>query len=232
MRYISRITVGTLLLTLSSAYAQSGDMSSPNTPTSQDVTGTAPQANPSDSQAGATNPQPTPGITTPTLFGAMTPDNIQWIAAPALLPSGAKFTLLEGNPRSRGNVTVRIKLPANYQLPPVYTIMPERITVLSGTLHLGAGNKIDANASTSLPTGSFVVIPAKKHHYFWTSDESIIQISGPGPWSLKYVNPTDDPRNNKGLNTNAPTSGNQAPVGQQQNNAPSSNPPANSGPSQ
>ena len=32
-------------------------------------------------------------------------------------------------------------------------------------------------------------------HYAWTSEPTVIQIHGRGPFVINYVNPADDPRN-------------------------------------
>jgi hypothetical protein len=34
-------------------------------------------------------------------------------------------------------------------------------------------------------------------HFAWTKGETVIQLHGMGPWSIQYVNPDDDPRNQK-----------------------------------
>jgi hypothetical protein len=32
-------------------------------------------------------------------------------------------------------------------------------------------------------------------HYAYTDEETVIQLNSTGPWSLDYVNPDEDPRN-------------------------------------
>jgi hypothetical protein len=34
----------------------------------------------------------------------------------------------------------------------------------------------------------------KMNHFAWTNEETIVQLSGMGPWGITYVNPADDPR--------------------------------------
>jgi hypothetical protein len=47
-----------------------------------------------------------------------------------------------------------------------------------------------------LEAGTFAVVPAKRSHYIWTEDEeAIVQVQFVGPFSLAYVNPSDDPHN-------------------------------------
>jgi hypothetical protein len=34
----------------------------------------------------------------------------------------------------------------------------------------------------------------KINHFGWTSEETVVQLSGMGPWGITYVNPADAPR--------------------------------------
>jgi len=70
----------------------------------------------------------------------------------------------------------------------------ERVTVLSGTFHMGMGDKFDEAAAKELPTGSFVVMPTRQAHFAMTKGETVVQVHGMGAWGVTYVNPADDPR--------------------------------------
>ena len=59
------------------------------------------------------------------------------------------------------------------------------------------GEKVDEAAAKELPAGGYVVLPAGMAHYAWSTGEAVIQISSMGPFQIKYVNPADDPRNEK-----------------------------------
>ena len=41
----------------------------------------------------------------------------QWGPAPPALPAGAEIAVLEGNPSEKGAVTLRLRFPANYNIP-------------------------------------------------------------------------------------------------------------------
>ena len=41
--------------------------------------------------------------------------------------------------------------------------------------------------------GGFGEAPAHMNHYAWTSEETVVQVHGHGPFVLTYVNPADDP---------------------------------------
>jgi hypothetical protein len=38
------------------------------------------------------------------------------------------------------------------------------------------------------------MLPAKMHHFAWTSAPTIVQINLEGPFDLFYVNPADNPQ--------------------------------------
>ena len=127
----------------------------------------------------------------------LTPNDLKW-TDPASLPPGAKLVVLEGDPNAPGQFSMRIKLPANYKIPAHWHPADEHVTVLSGTFNMGMGDKLDEKTSKELPVGSFVVMPAKTHHFAWTKVETIVQLHGIGPWAINYINPADDPRLQKG----------------------------------
>jgi len=127
-------------------------------------------------------------------------DKVQWGAAPAVLPAGAQIAVLEGNPAEKGPVTLRLKFPANYDIPAHWHSMAERITVLSGTFHVGMGDKLDRQASRTLEPGGYVSLPAHMNHFAWTTTPTVVQINLEGPFDLVYVNPADDPTH-KGSST-------------------------------
>ena len=124
-------------------------------------------------------------------------DGLKWQDSPASLPAGAKLAVLEGDPNKEGPFVMRLKLPDGYRLPPHTHPKPERVTVISGTFHLGMGDKFDATRGAAMPAGSYGTWPAGMHHYVWTKGETVVQFHGDGPWTIKYLNPADDPRNGK-----------------------------------
>ena len=96
-------------------------------------------------------------------------DKVQFGPAPAILPPGAQLAVLEGNPAAKGPLVLRLKMPANYKIPAHWHSMDERLTVLSGTFNVGMGEKLSMEGSQALTPGGFVSLPAKMHHYAWTS---------------------------------------------------------------
>ena len=120
-------------------------------------------------------------------------DKVQWGSAPPHLPAGAQASVLEGNPSEKGAVTLRLRFPADYTIPPHWHSMTERVTVLSGALHVGMGDRLDRQASQTLEAGGFVSLPGAMRHFAWTKVPTVVQISLEGPFDIVYVNPADDP---------------------------------------
>ncbi len=120
-----------------------------------------------------------------------------WGPAPPMLPPGAQISVLAGDPSKPAPYTVRLKFPANYDIPAHSHPTDENVVVVSGALALGMGNKLDRKAGTSLPPGGFGMLPANMNHFAYTTQETTIVLYGQGPVEFKYVNPADDPRNKK-----------------------------------
>ena len=120
-------------------------------------------------------------------------DAVKWEPAPAVLPKGGQMAGLSGDPGKAGPFTVRLKMPAGYKIPSHQHPHSERVTVISGELRFGTGDKLDENRAQRLGPGGFVDIPANVSHYAFATVETVIQISAEGPFGIKYGNPADDP---------------------------------------
>ena len=116
-----------------------------------------------------------------------------WGAAPSSLPPGAKMAVVSGDPSKPEPFTVRAQMPAGYRIPPHWHPTDEHVTVLSGTVALGMGDKFDQAALKDLPAGGYAALPATMHHYFMAKTAATIQVHGMGPLAVNYVNPADDP---------------------------------------
>jgi quercetin dioxygenase-like cupin family protein len=117
-----------------------------------------------------------------------------WGTAPPMLPPGAQIDVLAGDPGNAAPYTVRLKFPANYAIPAHSHPTDEHVAVVSGTLFMGMGTKLDRMAGTALPVGGFALMPAGANHFAYTKQETTILLYGQGPVEFKYVNPLDDPR--------------------------------------
>ncbi len=110
-------------------------------------------------------------------------------------PKGAQTAVLYGDPSKPGLFIIRAKFPPNYVVPPHTHPVFESVTVLTGKMGSGMGEKADTTKGKMLGPGCRLLLPADHAHYVWTSDEeTIIQVAAVGPFDLIYVNPEDDPR--------------------------------------
>jgi quercetin dioxygenase-like cupin family protein len=129
--------------------------------------------------------------------GPVQADEIKWGPAPPVLPAGAKIAVLSGDPAGTGLVTIRLKMPAGYKIPPHWHPTDEHVTVISGSLALGMGDVLDETHSKTLKAGGYGVAPANMHHFAWTKTGAVVQVHMMGPFKITYVNPADDPSQKK-----------------------------------
>lgn len=129
----------------------------------------------------------------PTVVGSSS--GVKWMAAPpaAGLPKGTEVAALYGDPAKDGAYGNRVKFPSGAVIPPHTHPNDENVTVLSGTLYVGVGDKVDKKKATALAAGGFVRLPKGTPHYAWVSGTTIIQSNNLGPTGRTYMNPADDP---------------------------------------
>ena len=109
-----------------------------------------------------------------------------WKDAPPSMPKGTKIAVLEGDTRSAGMFTVRLRVPAGSVIAPHTHPRPERVTVLSGRVRVGFGTKIDSTG-TVFTAGGFYVNPPNDPHFLVIEEETVLQLTCEGPWELIYV---------------------------------------------
>src|SRR5437870_1136486 len=116
------------------------------------------------------------------------PDDIKWMDAPPPLPAGSKIAILEGSPKNEGIFTIRAMLPPYFKIPVHTHPKDERVTVISGAVYVGFGDKMDTTIANKFTQGCYYVNPVDSHHYVFTQAEGcILQITGLGPWGLNYI---------------------------------------------
>ena len=122
------------------------------------------------------------------------PEEMEWKDGPASLEDGAQYTLIEGDWTQEGPFTARLKLPAGFRISPHTHPAIEHVTVIKGSFHMGTGTTFNKDNAMKLSVGGFAVMPIDYAHYAFTTEETIIQLHGIGPWGINYVNEEDDPR--------------------------------------
>ena len=124
---------------------------------------------------------------------AVTPAELKWGAAPPVLPPGAQIAVLDGDPGKDGFFSLRLKFPDGYKIAPHWHPTDENIVVVSGTFVMGMGDTRNEATMHALPAGSFTIMPKTGRHYATARGETVVQIYGPGPFVVNYVNPADKP---------------------------------------
>lgn len=122
---------------------------------------------------------------------AVLPSDLRWEASPTI--PGAQTAMIEGDLNAAVPFTMRLKYPPNFKLAVHTHPIPERLTVISGTYHMGIGDKFDRANARAYPAGSVVIIPAGMPMFVYTTEETILQLHGIGPWEVKYLTPADNP---------------------------------------
>jgi quercetin dioxygenase-like cupin family protein len=128
------------------------------------------------------------------VMNATQSQDVKWGPAPPMLPPGAQMAVMSGDPAAKGFVSVRASVPAGYTVPPHTHPTDEHVTVLSGSMAFGMGDKMDPAMESAVGPGGYFVAQAQMHHYARATEASVIQIDMEGPFDITYINPADDPR--------------------------------------
>jgi quercetin dioxygenase-like cupin family protein len=123
----------------------------------------------------------------------LSPHEIKWGPPPPAFEQNAKFAVVSGDPSKPGIYVVRFELPGGYKIAPHWHPTDEHVTVLSGTLALGMGDKFDKASMTNLAMDGYALLPAEMRHYALAKTAVMIEVYGMGPFVINYVNPADDP---------------------------------------
>jgi hypothetical protein len=94
------------------------------------------------------------GRQAPGEMGFFRPTEIQWKEGPASLRKGAKMAVLEGDPTREGAFTMRLRLPDGFEVAPHWHTQVEHVTVISGLIQFGFGERFDRTATRAMPAGS------------------------------------------------------------------------------
>jgi len=127
-----------------------------------------------------------------TFFFVVPPSTIQvtdviWKDGPPTLPKGTKVAVLEGDPKAPGIFTMRLRVPAGSVVEPHTHPRAERVTILSGEVRVGFGDQFNDSELKAFGPGGFYVNPPDSHHFVFFAKESVIQITGEGPWEIHYL---------------------------------------------
>lgn len=114
-------------------------------------------------------------------------DALSWAPGSAAMPAGTQIAVLEGDPKLNRYFTIRLKVPAGSKIGPHWHPRDERVTVISGSVQVGFGDAIDEAATAKFAAGGFYVNPANSHHFVLFPEDSVVQVTGIGPWEINFL---------------------------------------------
>lgn len=121
-------------------------------------------------------------------FVRVTPDEVKWTERPGF--EGVKFAVVQGDPAKPGVYVIRARFAPGTMTRPHWHPEARYVTVLQGTWYTGEGDSFDPDKTVPLKAGSFMMHPAKAHHFDGAKDEEVIvQIIGIGPSGTNLVDP-------------------------------------------
>lgn len=122
---------------------------------------------------------------------AVTATALTWTDAsvPGFAP-GMKMAVIHGNPEVAGSYTLRLSFPDGYKFPAHWHPMTENATVLTGSLQLGMGERVDESSLKAYGAGDYLYIPAKMPHFGGARGYTVIQLHGQGPFTINLVEAT------------------------------------------
>ncbi len=108
------------------------------------------------------------------------PDSIRW---DTVFADGSKLAILEGPRDVPGKpFTYAFYLPDGQWVMPHWHCADARVFVVSGTLLLGYGERMDKRKTATHGPGSYVIVPYKTAHYESARGNTTIIGTGTGPW--------------------------------------------------
>jgi ChrR-like protein with cupin domain len=129
---------------------------------------------------------------------ALVPDEMRWSPQGGFAMPGMEQANLVGNPSKPGPYTIRLKFPAGYRLAAHTHPDSREVTILSGTFYTGYGERYDPAVLKALPAGSFYTEPANLSHFIEVREPVVIQVSGIGPSTRKFLEQAATPTNAPG----------------------------------
>jgi quercetin dioxygenase-like cupin family protein len=128
---------------------------------------------------------------------------LEWNAVtPEGFDKGMEMAVVRGDPSvAEQPYVLRLRLPDGYRFPPHWHPVPENVTVLEGTFHLGMGERRDASRIERYRPGDHLFIEAQHPHFGGASGRTVLQLHGPGPFEIVTVGTPEDSQRRKAAAT-------------------------------
>lgn len=112
------------------------------------------------------------------------PEQATWFSPPTV--PALKAAWLVGSEHGTGSYLLRVRLAAGGRFPPHTHPDTRYTTVLSGTLYVGFGERVDETAVVAVPAGAIYEAPAGEPHWVWAKDGDVeYQESGVAPTATR-----------------------------------------------
>jgi quercetin dioxygenase-like cupin family protein len=120
----------------------------------------------------------------PLVPARLTPGELKWVTQ----PNGNQQAVMAGNQKEQGLYVYRTRFPAGFRNQPHFHPDQRIVTVMSGTLYVGYGEKMDDSQMKALPAGSVFTEPPRQPHYVWAKGgKVVIQVTGFGPSATTVI---------------------------------------------
>jgi quercetin dioxygenase-like cupin family protein len=110
--------------------------------------------------------------------------DVPWEDAPGMV-KGVKTVLQYGDP-AKGPYIILLKFPKDLPNPPHYHSADEAVTILSGTMITGEGEKVHEASGKVVPAGGYFMIPGKTAHWGRATEDVVLNRLGNGPRDIFY----------------------------------------------
>ena len=121
-------------------------------------------------------------------FVRVTPEEVKWTDRPGY--DGVQFATIQGDPTKPGIYVVHARFSPGTMTRPHWHPEDRFVIVVQGTWYTGEGDSFEPDKTVPLKAGSFMLHPAKAHHFDGAKDEEVIvQIIGIGPSATTLVDP-------------------------------------------
>jgi len=124
---------------------------------------------------------------------AVRASTLQWQDAVGFT-KGARLAVVYGDMTKPGPFVARLALPANFKIAPHWHSKAEYLSISSGSLRLGQGDRYDLTDAALFGAGDFLYQPAGHRHFLLTTEPTVVELYGSGPFDINYINAADDPR--------------------------------------
>ena len=104
-------------------------------------------------------------------------------------PTGMKIAVIQGDLAGTGPYTLRLSFPDGYRFPAHWHPMAENLTVLTGTLIVAMGDRVDDSKLKTYQAGDFLVLPGTMPHFGGAKGPTVIQLHGQGPFTINLAKP-------------------------------------------